>query len=48
MDTVQCTVYGGRRFYRYIEDDFRFQYDLYQAIKQHGYTKTLKQREAVN
>jgi len=27
---------------------FDFNFDLYQAFKQHGYTKTWKQREAVN
>ena len=27
---------------------FEFNFDLYQAFKQHGYTKIWKQREAVN
>ena len=27
---------------------FNFNFDIYQAFKQHGYTKTGKQREAVN
>ena len=27
---------------------FDFNFDLYQAFKQHGYTKTRKQREAAN
>ena len=35
------------RFYQYNEDDFRFNFDLYQAFKQHGYTKSWKQSEAV-
>ena len=38
-------IYGGRRIYHYNKDDFNF--DLYQVFKQHGYTKTWKQREVI-
>ena len=31
-----------------IKTTFDFNFDLYPAFKQHGYTKTYKQREAVN
>ena len=36
------------RLYQYNKETFDFNFDLYQAFKQHGYTKTWKQREAVN
>ena len=35
-----------RRFYHRIKTTFDFNSYLYKAFKQHGYTKTLKQREA--
>ena len=38
-------LYGCKRLYKYNEDEFCFQFYLYQAFKQHGYTKALKQRE---
>ena len=46
-NSICRTVYGqfrngGRRYYQYNEDDFNFNF------KQHGYTKTSKQKEAVN
>ena len=31
-----------------IKTTFEFNFDLYQTFKQHGYTKTWKQRKAVN
>ena len=35
-------------FINIIKTTFDFNFDLYSAFKQHGYTKTWKQREAVN
>ena len=40
------TVVGD--FMNILKTTFDFNFDLYQAFKQHGYTKTWKQREAVN
>ena len=40
--------YSRRRMYQYNEDDFDFNFDLYQVVNQHRYSKTWKQREAVN
>ena len=41
-------LFGGRRLYQYNEDDLYFDIDLFLGLKQHGYTKTWKQREDVN
>ena len=35
------------RLYQIIHDEFRFDFDLSQAIKQHEYTKTQKSREVI-
>ena len=40
------TVVG--EFINIIKTTLEFNFDLYQAFKQHGFTKTWKQREAVN
>ena len=46
-DTNFYTVVGERK-YQYNEDDFRMNFNFYQAFIQHGYTQIWKQREAVN
>ena len=40
---IKYTVVGD-----YINIIFEFNFDLYKTFKQHAYTKTWKQREAVN
>ena len=40
------TVVGD--FINIMKTTFDFNFDLYKALKQHGYTKTSNQREAVN
>jgi len=40
------TVVGD--YINIMKTTFDFNFDSYQAFKQHGYTKTWKQREAVN
>ena len=42
----QYTVVGDN--INIMKTTFEFNFDLYQAFKQHGYTKIWKQREAVN
>ena len=44
--TILATVVGD--FINIIKTTFDFNFDLYSAFKQLGYTKTWKQREAVN
>ena len=41
-------LYSRRPLYQYNEDNFDLKFNLYQALKQHGNTKTWKHREAVN
>ena len=49
LSSFNLSIYGGRRFYQYNEDYFRFKcYNLFKDFKQHGYTKIFKQREAIN
>ena len=42
---IACKI-GGRRLYQY-KTTFGFNFYLHQACKQHGFTKTWKQREAI-
>ena len=42
---IKYTVVGD--YINIIKTTFDFKFDLYQALKQHGHTKTWKQREAV-
>ena len=41
-----CTVVGA--YINKMKTTFHLNFNLYQAFKQHGYTKTWKQGEAVN
>ena len=41
-----CTVVGN--YINIMKPTFGFNFDLYQAFKQHGYIQTWKQSEAVN
>ena len=35
---IQILKINIQKLYQYNEDDFRSKFDLYQAVKQHGYT----------
>ena len=40
--------YGGRRLYQYNEDDFDFNFVLYQSFQQHGYTNRMETKSNCN